>query len=80
MKTSIVDYYKGKFELATMDDVVPMFIYVVSLADLTHLQTEINFLEDYINLVEKGLERELRLITNIQVAHQYICHEWNPTE
>jgi hypothetical protein len=30
IKTTVVDHYKGKLELETMDDILPIFIYVVS--------------------------------------------------
>ena len=30
IKTTVVDHYKGKFEIETMDDILPIFIYVIS--------------------------------------------------
>lgn len=32
LKTAIVDHWKGKVELNTMDDVLPLTIYVVAMA------------------------------------------------
>ena len=58
MKTSIVDHWKGKIELCTMDDVLPLFIYVVSQADISHLASEIAFVEDFIRIYDKGFETE----------------------
>ena len=47
MKTAIVDYWKGKIELSQMDDVLPLTMYVVAMANLSHPASEFNFLEDY---------------------------------
>jgi len=30
IKTTVVDHYKGKVEIETMDDILPIFIYVIS--------------------------------------------------
>lgn len=48
LKTTIVDHWKGKLELNAMDDVLPLTIYVVALADLSHPQSEFNIMEDYL--------------------------------
>ena len=34
LKTIVVDHHKGKFELSAMDDVLPLSIYTVSMANL----------------------------------------------
>ena len=34
LKTTVVDHHKGKLELSAMDDVLPLSIYVVSMANL----------------------------------------------
>jgi hypothetical protein len=40
LKTAVVDYHKGKLELAgAMDDVLPLSIYIVSQANVSHLST-----------------------------------------
>ena len=77
LKTAIVDYYKGKLELNTMDDVLPLSIYVVGMADIAHPASEFNLLEDYLSLYDgKGYELEQKLLTNLIVSVQYINHEW----
>lgn len=76
LKTAIVDYWKGKVELNTMDDVLPLTIYLVSQADLTHPASEIHMLEDYLRIYDKGLEIEKKLLTNLDVSVKYINHEW----
>jgi len=48
LKTAVVDQHKGKFELSTMDDVLPLSIYVVSMANLERPSRHKNMMEDYL--------------------------------
>lgn len=48
LKAAAVDYSKGKYELAEMDDVLPISIYVVALAELSHPASHRNMMEDYL--------------------------------
>lgn len=59
-----------------MDDVLPLTIYAVAMADLSHPASEINLLEDYLRLHDKGFEFERKLLTNFDVSIRYINHEW----
>ena len=76
LKTAIVDFWKGKVELSAMDDVLPLTIYAVAMADMTHPASEFNMMEDYLSVYSKGFELERRLLTNFDVAIKYIDHEW----
>ena len=76
IKTSVVDHYHGKVELEAMDDILPIFIYVVSQSNFTHICSEVNFLKDYIKVLDDGYELEDRMLTNIEVAVDYILGEW----
>lgn len=80
MKTAIVDYWKGKVELNTMDDVLPLTIYAVCMADLTHPASELNIIEDYLSVYDKGFDYERKLLTNFDVSIKYINKEWNLEE
>ena len=48
LKTAVVDQHKGKLELSTMDDVLPLSIYVVSMANLERPMSHKAFMEDYL--------------------------------
>ena len=76
MKAAIVDFYKGKFELSAMDDVLPLTIYCVAMADLSHPASEYNIMYDFTSVYDKGFEFEKRLLTNFDVSIRYINHEW----
>jgi len=59
-----------------MDDVLPLTIYVVAMADLSHIASEYNIMEDYLRINDKGFDFERKLLTNIDVSIQYVNHEW----
>ena len=59
-----------------MDDVLPLTIYVVAMADLSHPQSELNIMEDYLRVYDKGFEFEKKLLTNFDVSIRYVNHEW----
>lgn len=73
MKTTVIDYSKGKFELLTMDDQMPIFIYIVAMTKIPNLSAELNLLWDYIKFQEKSYDTEQFLVTNLQVNHK-ICY------
>ncbi|CAG9316248.1 unnamed protein product [Blepharisma stoltei] len=76
MKTAVVDYWKGKEELETMDDQLPVIIYIVSQTTVQDLPSDLNFLQDYIHL-GFGFDNEQRLLINFDGAVKYIADEWN---
>jgi len=48
LKAAVVDHHKGKFELQSMDDLLPLTIYCVSRAELSHPASQRNMMEDYL--------------------------------
>jgi len=75
MKSSVVEYHKGKQEIASMDEELPILIYVVLQCQIDNISAELNFIDDYVQL-DPTLESEKRLMTNIKVSVQYISEEW----
>lgn len=59
-----------------MDDVLPLTIYAVSQAELSHPASEINLLDDYLRIYDKGYEFERKLLCNLDVSIKYINNEW----
>jgi len=80
MKTTVIDYSKGKSELITMDDQMPIFIYIMAMCTLSHPLTELNFLSDYLNYRDKGYDTEQQLVTNLQASLMYILKDFNIPE
>jgi hypothetical protein len=63
-----------------MDDIVPLFIYVVGISELTHLASELNFLEDYVKYSDRNMDQEEKLLTNLTVSLHYISNDWKIEE
>ena len=59
-----------------MDDILPIFIYVVSQANITHIVSEINLLMDYVKLLDDGYDLECRLLSNVEAAVGFIASDW----
>lgn len=68
MKTSVYEFHKGKLELSTMDDELPLTIFVLSQSKVENLMAELTFVDDYIRFFQE-YESEIRLITNLRVFH-----------
>lgn len=66
MKSSVVDFHKGKQELVSMDDELPLIIFILVHTTPEFLYSDIHFVEDFIKL-ETSLESEKRLMVNIKV-------------
>ena len=75
-----MDYWKGKVELNTMDDVLPLTIYCVSMATLSNPASEFNLMEDYLRIYDREFEFEKKLLTNFDVSVKYINNEWEGLE
>lgn len=68
MKSSVVEYHKGKEEIASMDEELPILIYVVLNCKVDNIAAELNFVDDYVQL-DPTLESEKRLMTNVKVIY-----------
>jgi len=75
LKSEVVDHYKGKFELESMDDVLPLSIYCTAMAELSHGASLRNIMEDYLRL-NSNLEFEKKLLCNFDCAVRYVSKEW----
>lgn len=77
LRTSVLEYWKGKEELEGMDDILPLYIFIIIKADLKNFTSEILMLQDYIR-VSQDMESEERLVINYHVAIQYIINGCTP--
>jgi len=49
MRAGVIDFHSGKEELVSMDDELPIVIYIILMCNVKHLFTELFLLEDFIN-------------------------------
>jgi hypothetical protein len=59
-----------------MDDLLPLTIYIVSQSEISHPASELNLMEDYLRIYDKGFDLERKLLTNFDVSIKYTNHEW----
>lgn len=59
-----------------MDDVLPLTIYCVAVAQIEKPASELNIMEDYLSIYDRGFEFEKKLLTNFDVSIKYINNEW----
>lgn len=50
MRASVIDFHKGKEELVSMDDELPVVIFIILQCKIPDIMAELYFLEDFINL------------------------------
>ena len=43
---------------------------------MSHPASELNIMEDYLSIYDKGFEYEKKLLCNFDVSIKYINHEW----
>lgn len=66
VRINVLDFHKGKEEILTMDDELPIFIFVVLQTDISNLMAEVCLIEDYINY-STDCDNERRLLINLRV-------------
>lgn len=76
MKTAVIDYWKGREELDSMDDELPLLIFVIYQARVPNINAEVALLLDYIGRSSR-FEKEQRLLINFEAAAKYIANEWD---
>ena len=80
MKTDVIDFSKGRFELESMDDQMPVFIYIMIMAKFNSPLAEMNMLLDYLRFEDRDYDTEQLLVTNLQASLMYILKEFNPKQ
>jgi len=75
LKSEVVDQHKGKFELESMDDVLPLSIYCFATAEMNHAASLHNMMSDYLKQVP-GFDLERKLLCNFDCAVKYVCNEY----
>ena len=75
LKSEIVDYHKGRLELESMDDVLPLQIYCVIQSRVENLSSYHGMMQDYLRQVH-GLNLERKLLCHFHCAIMYVCNDW----
>ena len=75
MRNSILFNSKGKTELDSMDDELPIFIYCTTQINIKNAPAEFHMVEDYLHFASTELD-ESKVVTNVMSSITFICNGW----
>lgn len=78
LRNTILALTKGKGELESMDDELPLVIYITTQVTITNLPAELHMIEDYIIYTRSIINKETKVLTNLFSSIFYITNNsWN---
>ena len=77
MRNYILEYTSGKDELISMDDELPIIIYVTTQINIENVYAELNMLNDYIKCTMRDDLVQNKMVTNLLSSLVYICKTWD---
>jgi len=76
MKTCALEASQGNAELYSMDDIMPVFIFVLIRSSLTCPFACAHFMEDALNQ-DQRLDAEGQVVLLLRSAAQHVAHDWD---
>ena len=76
IRNCILDYTNSKFELDSMDDELPIIIYIATQLNVENLFAELNMIDDYIKCSLRDNLAQNKMVTNLLGSLFYISNEW----
>lgn len=77
IRTCILEYTSGKYELDSMDDELPIIIYIATQVDVGNLFAELNIVDDYIKSILRDDLIQNKMVTNLLSSLMFISTSWN---
>ena len=74
-----MDYSEGKFELESMDDELPIIIFISTQVKVDNFIAELNMLDDYIKCSMRDNLIQNKMCTNLLSSLLYLSKSWNST-
>ena len=68
--------FKIYIELCNMEDIIPIFIFVLLLCDIPAVKSELDFITDFIEFDLCDLEAEKRLLVNFTESFNFVVRDW----
>jgi hypothetical protein len=66
LRNCILDITKGKAELCSMDEELPLFIYICTQIDIKNIISELNIIDHYLKY-SQSVDKESKVLTNMLV-------------
>ena len=77
IRTCILEYTSGKYELDSMDDELPIIIYIATQVEVGNLFAELNIVDDYIKSILRDDLIQNKMVTNLLSSLMFINTSWN---
>ena len=77
MRSSFLEYTSGKDELISMDDELPIIIYIITQVNIENLFAELNMVDDYIKTSMRDELIQNKMVTNMLSSLIYVSKKWD---
>ena len=77
IRTNIFEYTNGKYELDSMDDELPIIIYIATQVKVDNLFAELNMVDEYIKSILRDDFIQNKMVTNLLSSLMFISNSWN---
>ena len=77
MRIKFLEYTSGKDELISMDDELPIIIYIVTQVNIGNIFVELNMVDDYIKTSMKDEIMQNKMVTNMLSSLIYLVKTWD---
>ena len=77
IRKCILEYTDGKFELESMDDELPIIIFISTQVKVNNFIAELNMLDDYIKCSMRDNLVQNKMVTNLLSSLMYLSKSWN---
>ena len=77
IRKCILEYTDGKFELESMDDELPIIIFISTQVKVNNLIAELNMIDDYIKCSMRDNLVQNKMVTNLLSSFMYLSKAWN---
>ena len=77
IRTCVLEYSNGKYELDSMDDELPIIIYIATQIKVTNIFAELNIVDDYFRIISRDELIQNKMITNLLSSLMFITKMWN---
>ena len=77
IRKCILEYTDGRFELESMDDELPIIIFISTQLKVDNFIAELNMLDDYIKCSMRDNLVQNKMVTNLLSSLLYLTKSWN---
>ena len=77
IRTCVLEYSNGKYELDSMDDELPIIIYIATQIKVRNIFAELNIVDDYFRIISRDELIQNKMITNLLSSLMFITKMWN---